>query len=217
MRVRELLPDVLVGRLRILLYAPFAIRDIVFCAVKGLPWHTTWRLWRLPIVDCHGRGASIQIGTRFVACSDPRHNSLGVFQRVTLKTCGHGARIVIGDDVGMSGCTISAAVSISIGNRVLLGSGCLITDNDAHPIDPVRRLQGEKGASRPVVIEDDVFVGARAIILKGVTIGQGSVVGAGSVVTSSIPAYSVAVGNPARRVRDSRDGKRADPAVGGLS
>ncbi len=208
MRLRDHLPGSVKRAAARLLYAPWLLRDLLFCRFKGLPWQASWRFWGLPLVERHGRGASMTVGARFVACSDPRHNSLGVFQRVTLKTSGHGARIVIGDDVGMSGCTLSAAVSISVGNRVLLGSGCLITDNDAHPIDPAARLRGEGGACRPVVIEDDVFVGARAIILKGVTVGRGSVIGAGAVVTTSIPEYSVAVGNPARRVRDSRDEKR---------
>jgi acetyltransferase-like isoleucine patch superfamily enzyme len=149
-------------------------------------------------------GSSIVIGRQWVACSDPKHNSLGVFQLVILKTVGHGAKIVIGDDVGMSGCTITAATSVTIGNHVLLGSGCLITDSDAHPVNPEERRAGYGGASRPIVIEDDVFIGARAIILKGVTIGKGCVVGAGAVVAKSVPPYSVVVGNPAKVVGDSR-------------
>ncbi|MBM4164979.1 MAG: acyltransferase, partial [Lentisphaerae bacterium] len=100
--------------------------------------------------------------------------------------------------------TITAVQSVRIGDRVLLGSGCLITDNDAHPIDPEARRRGGGGVARPVVLESDVFIGARAILLKGVTIGRGSVVGAGSVVTKSVPAFSICAGNPARVVGDSR-------------
>jgi acetyltransferase-like isoleucine patch superfamily enzyme len=186
------------------MYVPFFPRDILFCWWKGLRWSSECRFYRLPLITKIGRGGRIQIGRKFVACSDPRRNVLGVFQRVVIKTCGHAAQIVIGDDVGMSGCTVSAASSIVIGNHVLLGSGCLITDSDAHPVDPEERRAGYGGASRPIVIEDDVFVGARAIILKGVTIGKGSVVGAGAVVAKSVPPYSVVVGNPAKVVGDSR-------------
>ncbi len=85
-----------------------------------------------------------------------------------------------------------------IGNRVLIGSGALITDNDAHPVHVVpRRYSKEKIGALPVVIEDDVFIGARAIILKGVHIGKGAVVGAGAVVSKDVPALSIVAGNPA--------------------
>jgi len=186
------------------IYIPYMLRDILFCWWKDLKWSSDWRFYGLPFVTIGGRRSSISIGKKFVACSNPAYNSLGVFQRVTIKTVGHGATISIGDDVGVSGCTISAATSITIGNHVLLGSGCLVTDSDAHPIDPdERRLRGG-GLSRPIVIEDDVFIGARAIILKGVTIGKGSVVGAGAVVAKSVPPYSIVVGNPAKVIGDSR-------------
>ena len=187
-----------------IMYVPYIPRDILFCWWKGLRWSADWRLYGLPLISVRGMGSSIVIGRQWVACSDPKHNSLGVFQHVILKTVGHGAKIVIGDDVGMSGCTITAATSVTIGNHVLLGSGCLITDSDAHPVNPEERRAGYGGASRPIVIEDDVFIGARAIILKGVTIGKGCVVGAGAVVAKSVPPYSVVVGNPAKVVGDSR-------------
>lgn len=187
-----------------LLYMPYMPRDIIFCFIKGLKWRTDWRFFGLPYISVRGRGSSITIGHKFKACSNVKHNSLGVFQRVIIKTVGHAAKIVIGNNVGVSGCTISAANSITIGDHVLLGSGCLITDSDAHPVDPDERRSGGGGRSAPIVIEDDVFIGARAIILKGVTIGKGSVVGAGSVVTKSVPPYSVVAGNPARIVGDSR-------------
>ena len=192
-----------------LMYLPYMMRDMLFCWSKGLTWHSDWRFFHLPMIRIKGRGSVLVIGRKFVACSDPEHNSLGVFQRVILKTVGHGATITIGDDVGMSGCTISAGRSITIGNHVLLGSGCLITDNDAHPIDPDQRRLGGGGIAKPIVIEDDVFIGARAIILKGVTIGRGSVVGAGAVVAKSIPPFSIAVGNPARVIGDSRHDHRS--------
>jgi acetyltransferase-like isoleucine patch superfamily enzyme len=190
------------------MYTPYMLRDIVFCFCKGLTWNCDWRFYGLPFISVAGRGSSIVVGRRFIACSDVKHNSLGVFQPVIIKTVRHGAKITIGDDVGVSGCTISSATSITIGNHVLLGSGCLVTDSDAHPIDPDERRMGGGGISKPIVIEDDVFVGARAIILKGVTIGKGSVVGAGAVVAKSVPPYSIVVGNPAKIVGDSRRSDR---------
>jgi len=84
----------------------------------------------------------------------------------------------------------------------MLGGGTLITDTDAHPLDwEDRRNNTGKVLSAPVIIEDDVWIGAQCIILKGVTIGARTVIGAGSVVTHSIPADSIAAGNPCKVLR----------------
>lgn len=86
---------------------------------------------------------------------------------------------------------------------MLIGSGCLITDTDSHPLNWNDRLRNDdsKTKSKPIIIDDNVFIGARSIILKGVTIGSGSVIGAGSVVTQSIPPNVVACGNPAKIIK----------------
>lgn len=113
-----------------------------------------------------------------------------------------GGKLVIGDNVGMSSTRIWAHRSIIIGNHVNIGGGVFITDTDAHPISWYKRREGnENTLSAPVVIEDDVWIGAQVIVLKGVTIGARSVIGAGSVVTHSIPPDSLAVGSPCRVVR----------------
>lgn len=179
-------------------------RNVVWQMLHGLSIDVTHRYFGLPWLRKGGRGSLITIGRRFSAVSKMSRNSFGIIQRVVIRTVGHGARIVIGDDVGVSGCTIVARESVVIGNRVLIGSGAVISDQDAHPINPEERRKGLPGCSSPVVIEDDVFVGARAIILKGVTIGRGSVIGAGAIVARPIPPYSIVVGNPARVVGDSR-------------
>lgn len=176
-------------------------RNFVFCLLHGLRFDPTWRFYGLPWIRKGGRGSSIKIGRNFAAVSDNAHNSFGIIQRVYIRTVGHGAKIVIGDYVGVSGCTISAGEKIVIGNHVMIGSGAVITDGDAHPVDPVKRLNGELCMRKPVMIEDNVFIGARAIILKGVTIGHDSTVGAGAVVTKSVPPNCVVAGNPAKVVR----------------
>lgn len=89
-----------------------------------------------------------------------------------------------------------------IGNNVKIGGCVLITDTDAHPMDYMARRSSNEGTkSAPVVIEDDVWVGAHCIILKGVTIGARSIIGAGSVVTKNIPADCVAAGNPCKVIK----------------
>lgn len=158
-----------------------------------------------PLVRIGGKGSSISIGNRFLAISRLSDNAIGVPHRVIIRTVASGARIVIGDDVGVSGCVIVATKSIKIGHRVLVGSGALIVDSDLHPQDKMLRQREpwNKGACAPIVIGDDVFIGTRAIILKGVTIGPGAIVGAGAVVTQDVPAGAVVAGNPARVVRES--------------
>ena len=198
--MRLLLANQMKRRILQVLYAPWMPRDLLFCAWHGLAWDPGWRLQGLPLVQ-RARGSHISIGQRFVACSSSRHNSLGVSQRVIIKATGPGSRVHIGDDVGCSGCTVSAAVSVTIGHRVLLGSGCLICDSDFHPLHPDDRHDHTCTMSQPVVIEDDVFIGARAIILRGVRVGAGSVVGAGAVVTHDVPPMVVVAGNPAQVVR----------------
>jgi acetyltransferase-like isoleucine patch superfamily enzyme len=78
-------------------------------------------------------------------------------------------------------------------------------DSDAHPLHPKDRLRESAPAKAPVEIADDVFIGARAIILKGVRIGQGAVIGAGSVVVSNVSAFMIAAGNPARVVSEVKE------------
>lgn len=186
----------------------FRAKALSFLYGFALPvsYRRSWLLRGRPLVVKH-RQSAISIGERFTACSKSMFNSIGVFQRVFIRTCASGARIVIGDDVGMSGSSISAHRSVSIGNHVLIGSGVLITDSDAHPLDADKRRLGGNGAVAPVVIEDDAFIGARAIILKGVTVGRGAIVGAGSVVVRNVPPYSVVAGNPAVVVRQLADGE----------
>lgn len=113
-----------------------------------------------------------------------------------------GAELTIGNNVGMSSTRIWVHDSVAIGDNVKIGACVLITDTDAHPMDyKVRRTSNEGTKSAPIVIEDDAWVGAHCIILKGVTIGARSIIGAGSVVTKSISADCVAAGNPCRVIK----------------
>jgi len=183
-----------------LFYVPWMLRDAVMCVLWGLPWHPTWRFYGLPRIQTRTRG-SIRIGSHFSANSHWRYNTIGVFQPVTLKTVTYEATITIGQNVGVAGCTISAAERIVIEDNVLIGSGCLIADSDFHPIAYEDRDDTEKTLNAPVHICEGVFIGARSIVLKGVTIGRGSVIGAGSVVTRDVPPGVIAAGNPARVIR----------------
>lgn len=199
-RIKDALGPAAKARLLDSIYAPFKLRDLCFAAYHGFSDIEGWRLHGLPRIHMRDRG-SISIGKRFHAVSRWKKNSIGVIQPVVLKTLRKSAKIVIGDNVGVSGCTISANQLIQLGNNVLIGSGALITDCDAHPLCYEARLRDETPSMATVVIEDGAFIGARSIILKGVTIGSGSVVGAGSVVSRNVPAGVIVAGNPAKMIR----------------
>ncbi len=155
-----------------------------------------------PIISSTSQ-SRIVLGDRCVLISLPRYTALGVPHPCVLRTLTPSAEIAIGDDVGMSGASVCAAVSVSIGHRVMLGSGVIVADTDFHPVGvPGRRYVPSSDASSAAVkIEDDVFLGVNSIVLKGVTIGCGSVIGAGSVVSGDIPPGVVAAGNPCRPLR----------------
>ena len=166
--------------------------------LRGIKVGQSCSFFGLPISSLHP-DSSIRIGNANSFISKPSMTALGVSHPVVLRTLLPGASITIADNSGFSGCSICSATSIDIGNGVLIGADAIIADTDFHPIHPNRRYAPLKNASsKSITIEDDVFIGARAIVLKGVTIGKGSVIGAGSVVTRSCPPMSVIAGNPAR-------------------
>jgi acetyltransferase-like isoleucine patch superfamily enzyme/glycosyltransferase involved in cell wall biosynthesis len=173
--------------------------DWFWCALAGVHWRWGWQLKGFPQLRARG-GGKIKIGERFTAHSRSKGNSIGVFQPVIITAWGRLAEITIGDDVGLSGCSITAANRIRIGCRVLVGAGVLIIDTDAHPLSPEDRIANLPATTVPIEIGDDVFIGARAIILKGVTIGNGAVIGAGAVVVQDVPERAIVVGNPAKVV-----------------
>jgi acetyltransferase-like isoleucine patch superfamily enzyme len=113
------------------------------------------------------------------------------------------ATIELGDGVEFNNNAMlkSEGPGIRVGRNSLFGAHVEIFDSDFHDLDPARRHGGEPRMA-PVEIGENVFVGMRVTILKGVTIGANSVIGAGTVVASSIPANVIAAGNPARVIRE---------------
>ena len=124
--------------------------------------------------------------------------------------CDYGKNIFLGNDVIINmNCTFVDNKPIRIGNRVLIASNVQIYTS-SHPILPQERLVPDwrerrttffRTFARPIEIKDNVWIGGGCILLPGVTIGENSVIGAGSVVTSSVPGNCVAVGNPCRVIR----------------
>jgi acetyltransferase-like isoleucine patch superfamily enzyme len=137
------------------------------------------------------------VGRDVGVASAVRATVLGCFQPCVLRTLAPGARLVLGDKAGLSAAVICAGLSIEIGPDTLIGAGAMIIDNDFHAYSSQGWRAEVQAGARPVKVGREVFVGARAIVLKGVTIGDRAVIGAGAVVTKDVPADHVAVGNPA--------------------
>lgn len=171
-------------------------------AYHGVAWGRGWRVLGMPIIQRH-RDSEIRLGDELSLRSWPRANPLVPHHPVVFATRTGDAAIEVGDDCGFSGTTFVAADRITVGDRVQIGSNASVVDTDFHPLRPeVRREDFNAGARAPIVIEDDVFVGMDSLILKGVTVGEGSVVGAGSVVSQDVPPGTVVAGNPARVVNE---------------
>jgi len=162
------------------------------CCLEG-------RIW-LSVED----GAKVSIGNGCHITGGRFVNRIGRNLASSL-SAAKGATLTIGDGCGISSTCIWARKSIVIGKNVNIGADCTILDHDAHSLYALHRHSYSADVAHisaaPVVIGDDVLLGTKTIVLKGVTIGARSVVGAGSVVTCDIPADEIWAGNPAKFIR----------------
>ncbi len=109
--------------------------------------------------------------------------------------------IIIGNNVAINNNFSASSIdSIEIKDNVLIGLNCSIIDNDGHDIDPENRSKNTN--SKSVIIEKNVFIGSNVTILKGVTIGEYSIIGNGSTVTKNVPKNVIFAGNPAQYIRE---------------
>ena len=157
------------------------------------------------LIRVRNRG-KIVIGDKVTINSAPMANPIGG-QGWTILVAQKGAKITIGDGSGISNCAIFAAKGVTIGRQVMIGAGVKIYDTDFHPVDFTARMENKPPKKAAVTIENGAFIGAHSIILKGVTIGEKSVIGAGSVVTGNVPANEIWAGNPARFIRKIGNGE----------
>lgn len=146
--------------------------------------------------------SNVSIGKAFYINSGPES---GIGTTVSKITVSEGATLCVGDYTGISSTTILVNNSVVIGSNVNIGGGCFINDSNHHSTDwrdRADRKQDVKNAkSAPIVIGDYVFIGARCIINKGITIGEKSIIAAGSVVVKDIPANCIAGGNPCKVIK----------------
>lgn len=196
-----------------------------YCAIKGSAlWGGWWGIVRLRLkaallgvrvgagVRCAGPvllgrwpGSVIEVGPQCsLISSSARSTAATLFAPVRLRTHGPDARIVLGEGVELSGTSITArSQCIRIGKYVMFAPNCCVVDSDFHLHWPPEKRHCEPGYEHdaPVSIGDYAWIGMGCIILKGVNIGEGALVAAGSVVTRDVPARTMVAGVPAKVVK----------------
>lgn len=151
------------------------------------------RFYGKPFIQKSSAGV-LNIGAFCSFRSGATSNLIGI-NRPCIITVYPQARLEIGQGCGFSGTVIGCFKEIILEKGVRCGANTLITDSDWHLDDP------RSGAPRPIIIEENVWLGVNVTVMKGVTIGKNSVIGAGSVVTKDIPANVVAAGNPCKVIK----------------
>jgi acetyltransferase-like isoleucine patch superfamily enzyme len=152
------------------------------------------------------QNSSIAISEGCKIINKTQYNRIGINKKTSICAEDNG-HIIIGSNVGMSGVSICSRLKIIIGDNVLIGANTFIYDTDFHSVSHKDRLEeislgtSKNEKKKSICIEDNVFIGGNSIILKGVTIGENSIVAAGSVVTKSIPANEIWGGNPASFIK----------------
>jgi acetyltransferase-like isoleucine patch superfamily enzyme len=170
-------------------------------------WHMVQGSWRIMIARIYLRQCT-RLGKMVSVNGRPTIENLGEMiledevrvwspiVRVQLYT-GRKGRLTVGRNSRLNGVHIDARQRIDIGANVRIAPYSVILDSDFHDI----KDHFSDGPSRPVIIEDDVWIATRATILKGVTIGRGSVIAAGAVVTKDVPPYTIVAGVPAKVIK----------------
>jgi len=156
-----------------------------------------------PYININRHGGKLIIGDNFKMNNSYHGNQIGFDNPCTFMV-GENCTLRIGNNCGFSQSAIIAMNDVTIGDNVKIGGGSFIYATDFHSLD--KEIRKEKDdlkncKTAPIYIGNDVFIGARCLILKGVSIGDGSIIGAGSVVTKSIPFNEVWAGNPAKFIR----------------
>ena len=160
-------------------------------------------LYGIPVVF-KKKGSQLIIGEDCSIKSSFLSNLIGLNHRTIIVARTEEAKIKIGNNVGISGATIYARKGITIGDNTLIGGNTKVLDNDFHPLEIEARNIDDKSMIRckEIIIGQNCFIGCDSIILKGTQIGNGSVVGAGSVVSGKFPENVVIAGNPAKIIKE---------------
>lgn len=192
-----------------LYYLQYSLRELVATGVQAL--------WSIPLFKarCEKVGTNLRLpnGIPYI---DGNHLRIIIGDNVSISRSTIGSSKVldepllkIGNNSGIGyGTVISVAREVVIGDDCLIAPGCLIMDSDDHPINPAKRLMREPVSKEhilPVKIGNNVWIGSNCVILKGVTIGDNSIIAANSVVTREVQSNCIYAGYPARPTRRDID------------
>jgi acetyltransferase-like isoleucine patch superfamily enzyme len=157
----------------------------------------------IPIIDVWDGGVFI-LGNNFSMNNGNRYNLIGRQQKCIF-VVQNTAKLIIGNNVGISSTAIYCTLEITIGNNVKIGGNTVIYDTDFHSLDHQCRTNPNCDSlntkKEKVTIGNDVFIGAHTTILKGISIGDNSIIGASSLVSKNIPKDEIWGGNPAKFIR----------------
>lgn len=186
-------------KIKLYYYICFFINRIIL-KYKKVNFGKNLRIYGL--IHIYGNKKSVFIGNDVIMRSGKLTNPLGGNNSMDLAVSKNG-KIIIGNNVGISNSCIRSYNQITIEDDVYIGGDCKIYDTDFHSIKYEDRIEKKDYnlKSEPVYIKKGTFIGAHSIILKGVTIGEKSVIGAGSVVTKSVPDNEIWAGNPAKFIK----------------
>ncbi len=150
-------------------------------------------------------GSIIRMGKNVVLVSESETNMAGINHPVIIATYSKDAEVLLEDNVGMSGVSINCVSRCVFKEGAMLGANVNVWDTDFHPVDPIKRLNQksiEDAQTFPIILERNVWIGANTTILKGVTIGENTVVGAMSLVNKDLHSNTVYAGIPAKKIKD---------------
>lgn len=172
----------------------------IILILNGVKYGKGIRVFGIPRIENKG---SIILGNKMRLISAKcGYNSGNIAGGVFLRTSKSG-KIVTGDEVYLNGTSIISEECITLGNRIMIGANTVIMDTNSHNVPYQNRLKRwDKIRRKAVVIEDDVWIGANCFIMKGVRIGKGSIIGAGSVVNIEVKPFSIYAGNPAVFIKE---------------
>jgi acetyltransferase-like isoleucine patch superfamily enzyme len=182
------------------LFSPFT-RSVL--KLNGVKYGKGVKVYGVPRIENRGK---IKLGDNMrLNSARCTYNSGNMEGGVLLRTSKSGS-ITIGDEVYLNGTAIISEERVTLGNRIMIGANTVIMDTNTHNVPYRERLRRwDKIMRKPVVIEDDVWIGASCFIMKGVRIGRGSIIGAGSVVMKDVEPFSIYAGNPAIFVKKIED------------
>lgn len=202
MIIKKLFKLILRDPFRLLIYLQDQLYIVWISSKKNIKIEKKLFINTFPLIDIK-RDCNLFIGKNVMLNSRNKGYHINMHSPVKLFADRPGAEIHIGDNTRIHGACIHAYESIIIGKNCLIAANCQIFDGNGHDLSfpDVENRINTYGSTRPIEIEDNVWIGINSIILPGVRIGKGSIIAANSVVNENIPAMVIAGGNPAKVIK----------------